>query len=64
MEIPEYQRQAIEMGHCYECGCGEMYKTAAAAWGCRKCRDYLTDDDYADRSVVDVRSGQVVLRDY
>jgi hypothetical protein len=36
-------------GLSFECECGETYSDADAAWQCKKCRQYLTADDHADR---------------
>lgn len=56
----DYQIRAIADGYIYECGCGELYNRSDAAWGCRKCRTYLTLDRYTSREVVDIRTGEVV----
>ena len=58
--LSDYQRRAIADGFVYECGCGELYKRSDAAWACRKCRVYLTTDDFTAREVVDIRTGEVV----
>jgi len=54
-----YQIDAIAMGYPFECSCGELFKTSTAAWGCRKCRKYLSLDDFTAREVVDLRTGRV-----
>lgn len=59
---PEYVQEAMAKGFVFECGCGEIYRTAEQAWGCRKCRDYLLDEDFYDRKVTDLRTGQHVGR--
>lgn len=46
----------------FECQCGERYRTSAYAWACRKCRVYLTEDDFHERAVVDLRTGQPAPR--
>ena len=35
----------------YHCNCGEQYSKATYAWDCRKCREYLHENDYANRDV-------------
>lgn len=57
--LEEYQVNAIASGFPYECGCGELYNSSNAAWGCRKCRRYLPLDRYTAREVVDLRTGAV-----
>jgi len=47
----------VAEGYPFECGCGEMYRTAEQAWRCRKCIEYLYDEDYAAREVTDLRDG-------
>jgi len=44
-------------GFAYSCGCGEQHLTAQGAVRCRKCRQYLMDEDYATRKVIDLRTG-------
>ena len=44
--------------YVYECSCGELYKMAAAALCCRKCRNYCAFG-YCTH-VVDTRTGEVV----
>lgn len=45
--LAEYSRQ----GYPYSCTCGECHKTERGAWNCRKCREYLTEEDYEYRTV-------------
>ena len=33
----------------WDCGCGERHRSEANAMGCRKCRKYLSVDDYHGR---------------
>lgn len=54
-----HQIDAIAAGYPFECSCGEQFKTAASAWGCRKCRKYLSLDDFTAREVVDLGTGRV-----
>ena len=35
----------------YNCDCGETYSECAHAWDCKKCRRYLSDDQYRRRRV-------------
>ena len=42
-------------GHPWACGCGERYSAERYAWGCKKCRAYLTPEDFDAREVVDLR---------
>ena len=56
--IPVGETFADYAEYVYECSCGELYKMAAAALCCRKCRNdcafgYCTH-------VVDTRTGEVV----
>jgi len=37
--------------YAFGCNCGEEYETAEAAWNCRKCRTYLSEEDFANRDV-------------
>ena len=55
---PEYIASAIADGYVYECSCGELYKMAAAALCCRKCRTYCAFG-YCTH-VVDITTGEVV----
>lgn len=58
-KLEDYQIRAIAEGYAFECGCGELYNRPDAAWGCRKCRKYLSLDRYTAREVVDLRTGKV-----
>lgn len=58
----DHQKSAVADGFCFECGCGEIHRSASGAWGCRKCRDYLADEDFDHRKVVDLRTGTHVGR--
>jgi len=44
--------------YIYECACGELYKMAAAALCCRKCRNYCVFGHCTH--VVDITTGEVV----
>jgi len=44
----------IEEGYIWECGCGEIYNSEEAAWGCRKCLRYLFPKSYANRTVTNI----------
>ena len=54
----DYRTAAIDDGYIYECACGELYKMAASALCCRKCRNYCVFG-YCTH-VVDITSGEVV----
>ena len=56
--LDEYYTRCINEGYPYECACGEMYKSIAAAACCRKCRNYCIFG-YCTH-VTDVRDGKVV----
>jgi len=46
-----------------ECDCGETYEgldATASAWTCRKCLRYLSEADYAARTVRIVIDGEAV----
>jgi ribosomal protein L37AE/L43A len=60
--LPEYAGVAMSKGYFFECTCGEIHRTAESAWGCRKCRSYLWDEDFADRTVTDLRTRRTVPR--
>lgn len=34
------------------CSCGESFRTEDHAWACRKCLQYLSDEDYFIREVI------------
>ena len=38
--LSDYHMSAIEDGYRFECACGELYNSVAAASTCRKCRNY------------------------
>lgn len=50
---------SISRGFCFECSCGEVFRTPEAAKSCRKCRSYCVFG-YCTH-VVDVRTNEVVL---
>jgi hypothetical protein len=56
--VPAYITSAIADGYIYECACGELYKMAAGALCCRKCRNYCAFG-YCTH-VVDITTGEVV----
>ena len=60
----EFNLDAVLAGYVYKCGCGEHYRTANDAWCCRKCHEYLTDEDFFNREVVDTKTGLSVPRDW
>lgn len=62
MDTTPQQINAAINGYPYACSCGEQHRTKAGAWGCRKCRQYLMEDDFDNRTVVDVRTGDEVSR--
>ncbi len=41
----------------FVCGCGEGYPSEDEAWRCKKCRTYLTEPDFRNRTVLDVFRG-------
>jgi hypothetical protein len=45
-EVPEHVAQAVAEGFPWECPCGEMHRTGEAAATCRKCREYLSWEDW------------------
>jgi len=55
MRIIEVENQGGEVidGEVYDfaCFCGESFKTADAAWNCRKCRTYLSEESFNTRSI-------------
>ena len=61
--MTNYIAESVAKGYVYECDCGEGHKTIAGAFGCRKCRTYLLDDDFYNRKVVDLRTGKPVQRE-
>ena len=56
--VPSFITSAIEDGYCFECSCGELYKSAVYAMSCRKCRNYCVFGHCTH--VVDIRTGEVV----
>jgi hypothetical protein len=56
--VPSYREAAIADGYVYECSCGELYNSVAAAKLCRKCRNYCVFG-YCTH-VVDIRTAEVV----
>ena len=55
--LPSYVLNAIAMGYSFECPCGELLRTIAAARTCRKCRSY---SHFPGRYVIDAATGEVV----
>ena len=55
---PAYITSAIATGYVYECTCGELYNSVAAAFSCRKCRNYCAFGYCV--YVVDIRDSNVV----
>lgn len=55
--LPTYVIDAIAMGYTFECPCGELLRTIAAARTCRKCRSY---SHFGGRYVTNVATGELV----
>lgn len=56
-KIPSHYASSIADGFFWECACGEIYRTQQSAKICRKCRDYLLEDDFFNRTdPVDIRT--------
>lgn len=54
--IPSHYAEAIANGFFWECDCGEIHRTEQGARNCRKCRDYLMENDFYNRAdPVDIR---------
>ena len=56
--VPNYIADSIAEGFCFECSCGELYSSVAAAASCRKCRNYCVFGWCTH--VTDLRTGEVV----
>ena len=56
--VENYIADSISEGFCFECSCGELYKSVTAAAGCRKCWNYCVFG-YCTH-VVDIRTDEVV----
>ena len=56
--LPTYVIDAIANGYSFECPCGELLRSVAAARTCRKCRKY---SHFAGRYVLDAATGEVVF---
>ena len=54
----DYIADAIADGYAFECSCGELYNSVAAAASCRKCRNYCVFGWCTH--VLDLRTGEVV----
>lgn len=55
MELSKFALDSIASGYCWECACGERFRTRENAVSCRKCRDYLLDFDNRE-DPVDLRT--------
>ena len=55
--LPTYVLDAIAAGYTFECPCGELLRTIAAARTCRKCRSY---SHFGGRYVINAASGELV----
>ena len=55
---PTYVNTAIAAGYSFECPCGELLRSIAAARTCRKCRNYSY---FAGRYVLAAATGEVVF---
>tara|TARA_B100000131_G_scaffold274833_1_gene277033 strand:- start:198 stop:608 length:411 start_codon:yes stop_codon:yes gene_type:complete len=56
--LSSFVTDAIKDGYCFECSCGELFKSPEYAMSCRKCRNYCVFGWCTH--VVDVRTGEVV----
>ena len=56
--VENYIADSIAEGFCFECSCGELYSSVAAAASCRKCRSYSVFGWCTH--VTDLRNGEVV----
>ena len=56
-QLAPHEADAVRSGYPFACTCGECFRSAGAAWGCRKCRTYLTADGFRSRAVWDLRTG-------
>jgi hypothetical protein len=51
--------------YSYHCACGERYSNHRAAWGCRKCRNYLREEDQTDMVLFERAPGKFdILRGF
>lgn len=50
----DYELRAAREGYPFACSCGEMFRSADAAWNCKKCRSYLSDESQRSRKVYEV----------
>mgnify|MGYP004393695383 CR=1 FL=1 len=55
--LPTYVINAIAAGYSFECPCGELLRSIAAARTCRKCRSY---SHFGGRYVTNVATGELV----
>ena len=55
--LSSYVINAIAAGYSFECPCGELLRSVAAARTCRKCRKY---SNFGGRYVLDAATGEVV----
>ena len=55
--VSAYVAAAIAAGYSFECPCGELLRSVAAARTCRKCRNYSY---FPGRYVLDAATGEVV----
>ena len=46
------EQEKIDREFPWGCWCGEQYRTEEAAWGCKKCRQYLMEEDFSKREVI------------
>lgn len=47
-----------DAAHPWDCACGERYATAVAALDCRRCRKYLSREDFENRVVRNVNTSE------
>ena len=55
--LPTYVINAIAAGYSFECPCGELLRSIAAARTCRKCRSY---SHFGGRYVINAATGELV----
>jgi hypothetical protein len=58
LNLSDYQVRAIEDGYRFECPCGELLNSVAAAITCKKCRKYAPD--MVGKFVIDISTGECV----
>jgi len=46
--VPEHIVEAVAEGFPWECPCGEMHRNEESAAICRKCREYLSWEDFCE----------------